>query len=446
LIGRAEEIGAAEAAQFRQRTARSFAATDDAKAVMPLGVPANGQLFAPSAMVAERASGARLEDLDGNVYIDFNMGYGALFVGHGHPAVLDAVRRQLDRGTIYLMPCRDNEVVARALADRFGQPRWRFTNSGTEATMPAIRAARSFTGRDRVEKSEGGYHGQYDTMLASLKPPIDQAGPAHAPVPVASSTGVPAAYLSLTTVVPFNDLRSIERELVSRDVACVILEPALQNIGMVLPEPDYLDGVRAVCDATGTLLVFDEVKIGITAAWGGASQYFGVQPDLVCTSKSIGGGLPLGAFGGRADVMDDVRPGRVTHVGTFSGNPLSMAAARATLLDACTPDATAAAIARSARLGDGFERVIAAHRLPAHVVRLGAKGCITWRPEPARTYRDTTDTLTAVARAQWLWCVNRGVLFPPGHDSQWLVSLQHTDQDVDDAIAVFAVFADCLAG
>jgi glutamate-1-semialdehyde 2,1-aminomutase len=444
LVARAAELIEREEPLYRTRTVRSFAATQRAQAHMPMGLPASGQVFGSSSMVATCAAGAYLDDLDGNRYLDFNMGYGALLVGHSHPVVVDAVRRQLERGTVYLMPCEDNEVVARALSERFGQPLWRFTNSGTESTMPAVRAARSFTGRDRIVKTEGAYHGQYDSVLASLKPPLDQAGPASHPVPVAMSTGIPAAYLSCTTVVEFNDLDATERELRRGDVACVIVEPALQNIGIVMPDDGYLAGLRTLCDATGTLLVFDEVKIGITAHWGGASAFFGVRPDLVCVSKSIGGGLPLGAFGGRADVMNEVRPGGVTHVGTFSGNPLAMAAAVATLNEVCTPDATAAVIGCASRLADGCQSVIDQHDLPAHVVRMGARGCITWRAQPARTYRDTIDVHTALAKAQWLWCINRGVLLPPGLDSQWLVSVQHTDRDIDETIAVFAEFAAAL--
>ena len=444
LVARAVELIEGEEPRYRTRTAKSLAATQRAKAHMPMGLPASGQVFGSSSIVATCAAGAYLDDLDGNRYLDFNMGYGALLVGHSHPVVVDAVRRQLERGTVYLMPCEGNEAVASALSERFGQPLWRFTNSGTESTMPAIRAARSFTGRDRIVKTEGAYHGQFDSVLASLKPPIADAGPPSHPVPVASSTGIPTAYLSCTTVVEFNDLDSVERELRQGDVACVIVEPALQNIGIVMPDEGYLAGLRSLCDATGSLLVFDEVKIGITAHWGGASTLFGVRPDLVCVSKSIGGGLPLGAFGGRTDVMNEVRPGGVTHVGTFSGNPLAMAASMATLNDVCTPDATAAVIGCASRLADGCLSVIRDHDLPAHVVRMGARGCITWRPQPARTYRDTIDVHSGIAKAQWLWCINRGVLLPPGLDSQWLVSVQHTDREIDDTIAIFAEFAAAL--
>jgi glutamate-1-semialdehyde 2,1-aminomutase len=445
IVARAQRLVEIEEPRYQQRTARSFAATRQASTLMPMGLPGSGQAFGSSALVAAHAAGAYLDDIDGNHYLDFNMGYGALLVGHGHPVVVDAVRRQLTRGTVYLMPCEDNVTVARALVARFGQPMWRFTNSGTESTMPAIRAARSFTGRDRVVKTEGAYHGQYDSMLVSMKPSLAEAGTDSNPAPVPSSTGIPAAYLSCTTVVAFNDLASLGRELEKGDVACVIIEPALQNIGIVMPDAGYLEGVRKLCDATGTLLIFDEVKIGITAHWGGATTLFGVRPDLVCVSKSIGGGLPLGAFGGRADVMDEVRPGRVTHVGTFSGNPLAMAAAVATLDEVCTPQATSNVIERADRLADGCESVIGEYQLPAHVVRMGARGCITWRPLPARNYRDTLDVHTAIAKAQWLWCINRGILLPPGLDSQWLVSMQHTDRDIDDTVAVFAEFAAAVA-
>ncbi|HUP76207.1 MAG TPA: aspartate aminotransferase family protein [Acidimicrobiales bacterium] len=445
IVARAQRLVETEEPRYRQRTARSFAATREASAHMPMGLPASGQVFGSSALVAAHAAGAYLDDIDGNHYLDFNMGYGALLVGHAHPVVVDAVRRQLERGTVFLMPCEENTTVARSLSARFGQPMWRFTNSGSETTMPAIRAARSFTGRDRIVKTEGAYHGQYDSVLVSLKPPLSEAGPASHPVPVPSSTGIPPAYLSCTTVVAFNDLESLGRELEAGDISCVIVEPALQNIGIVMPDPGYLAGVRELCDATGTLLVFDEVKIGITAHWGGASTLFGVRPDLVCVSKSIGGGLPLGAFGGRADVMNEVRPGRVTHVGTFSGNPLAMAAAEATLEKVCTPAATTAVIERANRLADGCEAVIGTYELPGHVVRMGARGCITWRPKPARNYRDTLDIQTPIAKAQWLWCINRGILLPPGLDSQWLVSMQHTDCDIADTISVFSEFAAALA-
>jgi glutamate-1-semialdehyde 2,1-aminomutase len=443
---RVEAIIATELEALHERTRASAAARERASEVMPMGVPANGQLFGPSPLFARRAVGSHLEDLDGHDYIDFNMGYGALFVGHGHPAVMDAVRRQTNEGTLFVLACEANADVASSLRDRFGQPLWRFTNSGTETTMAAVRTARAFTGRQRIVKVEGGYHGQYDWIMASFQPPIEQAGPPDAPTTVGMSPGVPESYLALTTVVQFNDLEGLARALEPGDVACFIVEPVIQNTSMLLPNPGYLAGVRELCDRTGTVLVFDEVKSGITAGWGGASTALGVQADIVCVSKSIGGGLPLGAFGGRRDIMDRLRPGGATQVGTFSGNPLAMAAARATLDEACTPQATDTAIARCTALVEGCAKVIAEHDLPAHTVQCGAKGCVTWAPQPLRSYRDYLGVDRRAAMAQWLWGINRGILMPAAMDSQWLVSLQHSDGDIDTTLAVFRSFADALTG
>jgi glutamate-1-semialdehyde 2,1-aminomutase len=347
-------------------------------------------------------------------------------------------------GSIFLMPTESNTEVATALRDRYGQPLWRFTNSGTETTMPAIRAARAFTGRNRVVKTEGGYHGQYDWILSSHKPPLDQAGPATAMKPVGGSTGIPDDYFGLTSIAPFNDLERLEEVLRTEDAACFIVEPALTNIGIVLPDPGYLAGAREICDRTGTLLIFDEVKIGITASWGGATEYYGVHPDILCVSKSIGGGLPLGAFGGRADIMEHLRPGGVTQVGTFSGNPLAMAACRAVLLEVCTPETTAATVERASRLTDGMGELVAQYNLPAQTMQLGARGCLTWSDQPIRNYRDTLSVRTPLAQAQWMFGMNRGTLMPPGLDSQWLMSVQHTDADVDATVEVFADFVEAL--
>lgn len=443
LLARAGELAARERAALVARTARAQASHARARDALVAGVPANGQAFDPP-MVAASAHGASLVDLDGNTYVDCNMGYGALFVGHAHPTVVAAVGEQLERGSIHVLPSEANTLVAEALAHRWQLPLWRFSASGTEATMAALRAARSMTGRARVVKVEGAYHGQYDTILASHKPPLDDAGPSESPRPVAGSAGIPAEMLALVDVVPFNDLDAVERALAARDVACLIVEPALQNIGFVLPDPGYLAGLRERCDATGTVLVFDEVKIGITAHWGGATSLYGVTPDVVCVSKSIGGGLPLGAIGGRPEVMNELRPGRVTQVGTFSGNPLSMAASLATLVDVCTPAATDDAIARSTRMAGAITDVLRAHGLPAHVVQLGAKGTISWRVTPARTYRDTVAAAHPIGQALRLWCANRGVLFPSAGDSQWLLSVQHTDDHVATIVDAISAFCDAV--
>ena len=230
------------------------------------------------------------------------------------------------------------------LADRYKLPMWRFTNSGTEATMDAIRVARGFTGRDKIVKVEGGYHGHHDEVMISMKPPISEAGPADEPRAIPATAGITRAVLGDTKVIPYNRPDLLEKALADRDVAAFIVEPVMENIGICLPQPGYLQAVREITRKYGTMLIFDEVKTGITAGWGGATGAVGVQPDLVALAKSIGGGLPLGAFGGTQECMDQITSGKVLHLGTYNGNPLCMAAAKAVLGEVCTPEATDATI------------------------------------------------------------------------------------------------------
>jgi glutamate-1-semialdehyde 2,1-aminomutase len=341
---------------------------------------------------------------------------------------------------LFVTPCEGNADVAELLAQRYGLPMWRFTNSGTEATMDAIRVARAATGRHKIVKVEGGYHGHHDEVMISMKPPLHLAGPAHAPHSVPSSEGISPGVVRDTIVVPYNDPDALERALSNNDVACFIVEPVMENIGICLPQPGYLQAVREITQRHGTLLIFDEVKTGITAGWGGATGEVGVLPDLVSLAKSIGGGLPLGAFGGKQEYMDLITEGRVIHLGTYNGNPLCMAAARATLADVCTPDTTLDTIRRNALLIDAVNEVIDGAGLPAHTVAFGAKGCVTWAEVPIRDYRDYKATDFDLAFAQWIHGINRGVLLPPGLDEQWLISVMHTDADAMHYANVFAEF------
>ena len=444
LARRARAITSVELATYTGRTQRSQAATERARRSLPMGVPSSFQAYDPHPVVAASAQGSWLVDVDGNRYLDFNMGYGALFAGHMHPAVRRAIEAQLDHGTLFVTPCEDNAVVAELLAERYGLPMWRFTNSGTEATMDAIRVARAATGRDKIVKVEGGYHGHHDEVMVSMKPPLDKAGPADNPTPVPATAGLTSHVLMDTLVIPYNDADALERVLARGDVAAFIVEPAMENIGICLPEDGYLQAVREITNRYGTMLIFDEVKTGITAGYHGATGYFGVTPDLVCLAKSIGGGLPVGAFGGTREVMDGVSSGRVLHLGTYNGNPLVMAAARAVLAEVCTPEATREAADRNARFLANCDELITRHSLPAHTVQLGAKGCITYSVTPVRNYRDYKATDFDLAFAHWIWGINRGILLPPGLDEQWLVSVMHTDDDIAFATDVYRSFVEAL--
>ncbi|HAP74826.1 MAG TPA: aspartate aminotransferase family protein [Acidimicrobiaceae bacterium] len=440
LAERAKQITARELRAYIDRTHGSQRATERARKVLPLGVPSSFQAYDPHPIVVRRAQDAWMEDVDGNRYIDFDMGFGALFSGHCHPAVRRAVEQQLDDGTLFVTPCEMNAEVAELLAERYGLPMWRFTNSGTEATMDAIRVARGITGREKLVKVEGGYHGHHDEVMISMKPPLSEAGPADAPRAIPATAGITRGVLADTIVIPYNNAEALERVLQNGDVAAFIVEPVMENIGICMPQPGYLQAVRDITRKYGTMLIFDEVKTGITAGWGGATGALGVQPDLVSLAKSIGGGLPLGAFGGTRECMDQISAGKVLHLGTYNGNPLCMAAGRAVLAEVCTPEATQATIDRNRLLLDACDRIIADAGLPAHTVQFGAKGCVTWAPEPIRNYRDYKATDFDLAFAQWMHGINRGVLLPPGLDEQWLISVLHTDADALHYADVFGEF------
>jgi glutamate-1-semialdehyde 2,1-aminomutase len=274
-----------------------------------------------------------------------------------------------------------------------------------------------------------------------VKPAVDEAGPEEAPTPV-TPFEVEAGTVH---VVPYNNLARLEQVLDQhgRDVACVFMEPVLENIGIVVPDAGYLAGVRALCDQHGALLVFDEVKTGLTAGHQGASQRLGVTPDLVALAKSIGGGLPLAAFGGRGDVMECVTDHRSPHFGTYNGNPLVMAAAVA-VDEIATEEALAAAEALNVGALEQMNAIIDEHELPAHTVGFGVKGAVTWAATPVRTYRDYKRTDFGTAELSWLWGVNRGVLTPPGLDEQWLVSLAHTAEDMSILVEEFRELAAAL--
>ncbi len=444
LAARAKEITERELAVYKERTRGSQAATERARKVLPAGVPSSFQAYDPHPIVVKHASGSRMVDVDDNEYVDYDMGFGALFAGHMHPAVRRAVEAQLDHGTLYVTPCELDAEVAELLGDRYGFPMWRPTNSGTEATMDAIRLARGVTKREKLVKVEGGYHGHHDEVMISNKPAVAAAGPADAPWSVPQSAGITQGTIDDVIVIPFNDAPALERALASREVACFIVEPVMENIGICLPQPGYLEAVREICSKYGTLLIFDEVKTGLTAGFGGATKKLGVTPDLVTLAKSIGGGFPVGAFGGKVEYMNLIATGEVLHLGTYNGNPLVMAAAKATLTEVCTREAIDAAIALNHRLVEACQAIIDRADLPAHTVEFGAKGCITWSREPVRNYRDYKNTDFDLAFAQWMHGINRGILLPPGLDEQWLISVMHTEADAMRYADVFAEFVDEL--
>jgi glutamate-1-semialdehyde 2,1-aminomutase len=433
-----------EKARLAERTRRSGEYFARASAVMPGGVPSQFQKSDPWPVYLERGAGARVWDVDGNEYLDFHNGFGVMCVGHANPVIAAAVRARMDEGTHFAAPTEGSIVVAEELKRRWGLPLWRFTNSGTESTMDAIHLARGATGNDVIVKIEGTYHGHHDAVMVSVKPPAELMGDRDRPNAVPYGLGYPSTTAAQTQPVPFNDADALERILTELDgqVAGVILEPAMMNINIVPPVPGYLERVRELATAHGVVLIFDEVKTGAAVAAGGATELFGVTPDVVCLAKAICGGLPGGAVGMTEALGALVADGRVRQQGTFNGNPLVMAAAQATLLDVLTPAAYAQLHRANSDLMAGCDRVIEQYGLPAHTVGMGSKGCVVMSAEPIREYRDyLTRIHHPLTELAWLYHMNHGVFMTPGVDEEWTLSVLHTDADLRRYVEVFETFA-----
>jgi glutamate-1-semialdehyde 2,1-aminomutase len=427
-----------------ERTRRSGEYFERARQVMPGGVPSQFQRTDPWPTYIERGEGARVWDVDGNEYLDFHNGFGVMCVGHANPLIARAVKARMDEGTHFAAPTEGSIVVAEELRRRWGLPHWRFTNSGTESTMDAVHLARGLTGRDVIVKIEGSYHGHHDAVMISVKPPADLMGDRDRPNAIPYGLGYAPGTPEATRVVPFNDAGAIERVLVELEgrVAGVILEPAMMNINIVCPVDGYLQRVRELTTAHGAQLIFDEVKTGAAIAPGGATELFGVTPDMVCLAKAICGGLPGGAIGMTDQLATLVETGAVRQQGTFNGNPLVMAAAQATLLEVLTPDAYARLHGLNERLMEGCERIIAEYGLPAHTVGMGSKGCVTFSSEPIREYRDyCTKIHHALSDLAWLYHMNHGIFMTPGQDEEWTLSVAHTDEHLARYLEAFELFA-----
>jgi glutamate-1-semialdehyde 2,1-aminomutase len=448
LSARAREVFATERTLLTERTPNSRRLFERALQTMPLGVASTFQAADPNPIYLSHGKGAEVWDVDDRRYVDYHNGFGSMAVGHAHPAVVAAIERAARTGTHFAVTTETTVLLAEELCRRFRLEQVRFCNSGTEATMDAIRVARGATGRDVVCKIEGSYHGHHDAVMFSVTPSLttlDARKSTDALVP--ASKGIPTGMAAWTVAVPYNDLAAIEQLFAARaaEIACFILEPVMMNIGIVLPRPGYLEGVRELCTRYGVVLIFDEVKCGATIAAGGATERFGVQPDLACFAKSIAGGVPAGAFGGKAALMDEIANG-IAQQGTFNGNPLAAAAGLAALTEVLTPDAYELFKELGRRLTDGCQKAIDESGIPAHVIDLGCKGCVSFRREPLVDYRSFLETNADMFDASWAWLVNRGIFMTPGNEEQWTLSVQHDDDHIDHFVEVFADFCTTLAG
>jgi glutamate-1-semialdehyde 2,1-aminomutase len=444
---RIRELTEREQARLNERTTHSSSLYERARKTLAGGVPSSYHLRDPWPIYLSHGRGAKVWDVDGTEYLDFHNAFGSMVQGHAHPAITAAVRERVALGTHFAAPTEDGVVVAEELARRFGLPKWRFVNSGSEATMDAIRIARAHTGRDTVVKIFGSYHGHHDGVMVSIGVPYAKIGDRDEYASLRYGEGIPQGVADLTVPVPFNDAPAMRRRVEGlieegRAPACVIMEAAMMNLGVVLPEPGYLEAVHTLTREHGIVLIFDEVKTGLTIAAGGATERFGVTPDLVTLAKALGGGLPVGAIGGTDEVFECVESGRVYQVGTFNGNPLGMAAARASLLEVLTPEAYAHLDALNERILAACQGVVERYRLPGYSVGVGAKGCVTFSPTKIVDYesfiRNQDEDVTDLA---WLYAVNRGIFMTPGREEEWTLSVVHSDADCDAFVAAFEELA-----
>jgi glutamate-1-semialdehyde 2,1-aminomutase len=434
---------------FVRRTPKSAEAHKKNLKRIPLGVASNYRAYEPYPIFVKEAQGSHFRDLDGNDYLDHNLCFGALMAGHCHPAVMKAVAPRLQTGTMFGMPHNMEWELAEEMCHRFPVEMLRFGNSGTEATMHAIRLARAATGRDKIVKFEGAYHGLHNDALVSVKPhSVEEYGDIHAPRSASAGLGVPQATLEDVLVATFNDLATVELRFQQHPgkIAAIIIEPILMNVGLCLPEPGFLEGLREIATKHGALLIFDEVKTGAKLGWGGAAEYFGVTPDMICLAKSIGGGLPLAAFGTHRSVMNLISEHKVFHGGTYNTNPISMAAGLATFREVLTRENYAQVEKLSRKLTDGYRQIVARVGLQAYVISAGANGVLMLYPKEIKNYRDWLAIDTDLWRHYWFGMVNRGVMAQPyWWDEQWTISVQHSEKDIDQHIAAFDDVAPALA-
>ncbi len=380
-----------------------------------------------------RGQGSRIFDADGNEYIDYVNSWGPLILGHAYPQVVAAVKQAAERGTTFGASTELEITLAKMISSAMPSIEMiRFVNSGTEATMSALRLARAFTGRDKIIKFAGGYHGHADGLLV-------KAGSGLATLSLPNSPGVPASYARNTLVAPYNNIEAVKHlfQEYPQEIAAVIVEPVAANMGVVAPQPGFLEGLRQLTTGQDALLIFDEVITGFRVAYGGAQAIYGITPDLTCLGKIIGGGLPVGAYGGRREIMQMLAPvGAVYQAGTLSGNPLAMTAGIATLKALNSPGVYERLEKTSSHLEDGITKAVTASNLNINISRFGSLLTVFFTDSPALDYDSVSGADTALFRRFFHQLLTRGIYWPPSQFEAAFISLAHSDDDIKKTIGV----------
>lgn len=431
---------------YRRRTKKSGRIWHAAKRRIPSGVNSNYRFVQPYPLYVRRARGSRLWDADGNEYVDFNMAFGALVAGHSHPILARAMRDRISNGTIFGHEFVDVPSLADHMSKRFHVDRLKFSMTGLDATLFAVRLARAVTGRRRILKFEGCYHGSHDALMVSVKPRRESSGDPRRPTPVPASKGLLNELLETAIVAPFNDLDATETLALSHadDIAGIILEPVPMNMGYVRPRPGFLEGLRAIADEVGAILIFDEVKT--CGKWyGGAEEAFRVRPDIKVMGKAIGGGFPLAAVGGKASIMDQIVPGQIAHAGTFNANPVSITAGLVTLTKILTRAGMRYAERMGTDLASGYRDIIEDHGLPMTVPSGGISGTVHFTRDEVIDWRSFEEVDVGRWWSYYIAMANRGVIpMATGPDEQWTTSVAHTKADVARHLDAFEDVAETL--
>ncbi|UCE43818.1 MAG: glutamate-1-semialdehyde 2,1-aminomutase [Candidatus Bathyarchaeota archaeon] len=428
---------------YAKRTTKSKELWEAARKVIPGGAGSGFRYYEPYPIFLKRGSGSRVWDVDGNEYLDYCMSFGALIAGHAHPKIVEAVKEQLEKGSMYGIPHEKTAEYVKELLRRFtAMDMFRLTNSGTEGTMHALRLARAHTGKDKIVKIEGCYHGAHDYLLVSVFPPLSKAGPRWAPTLYVHGEGIPLLTVKNTLVAPYNDVEAMETLFRKHEgeIAALIMEPVPMNMGLVLPKQGYLKDIRKLTEEYNILLIFDEVKTGIRIAPGGACEYYGVDPDIVVLGKAIAGGFSAGAFGGKEDIFSNIYPlGHAVHAGTYNANPVAVTAGLTCLKHVMTTHAQSQMNDLGEDLASGVKAAVEDTGFEAQVPHIGPSGTVYFTDVEVVDYRTASTYDKKKNWEFWFSLLNHGVLTPPGlleGGEQWLVSAAHQKETIEKALVI----------